>query len=329
MAGTARKQGSAVDLDARLRARDALGALAFDQRVTFTASRGGDAYLSVRFDDPELARRLALPPAADRSAAADAFELSVSSRGADLRASLSTIRSGSSCALTTEVRPPKTACEHYDGMLVMPESEVTGAWPLHDALVPGFAPLQAIELLQAQGPLEVAWTDAAASRLHVTYEPAGDACVTAGEIPFHTSPYDALSVPGYRVVIPLHAVLRTDDGRLQVRLSGFAETRISETLGWDRRAEVLLEYTPLAMLQPGERPGFAPPDGSVGLLFAWLRTPIEDSELPTLGLTACQLQPGVPSYPRVLETAPNRQTCLCASTTGSQEARIRLVPRVP
>jgi hypothetical protein len=329
MAGTARKQGTEVDLDAQLRVRDALSVLALDQEVTFTVYPGGEAYASVRFDDVELARRLGLPPAADPSAAADTFELTIDSGKAGFQAWLSTLRSGNTCQLTRAVEPPKTVCQRYDGMLTMPESAVIETWPLRDELLPGFAPAQAIALLQAQGPLEVAWKDMPASRLHVSYEPAAEVCVTAGDIPFHTSPYDALTVPGYKVVIPLHAVLRTEDGRLLVRLSGFAETRVSEALGWDQRAEALLEYTPLAMLQPGERPGFVAPEGGSALLSAWIRTPIEDYELPSLGFTVCQLHAGVASYPAVLETAPNRQTCLCASTRGSQEALIRLVRGSP
>ncbi len=323
--GTARKQGNWIELDARLRIRDPRGVFSREQDVLFQAYGNGEVFLVVSFDDVELAKLLALPAAANPAQVADSFKLRVFLQGGAVRASLASLRAGNSCEIARPMTPPRSHCERYYGMLVMGDGAATESRPLDAQLVPGFAPAHAIEWLRQQDPLEIAWPDGPASRLDVTYEPSAQACVTAGNVPLQVAPYDFAMVPGYKVVMPLEAVLRSADGRLLVRLTGFAETRIADAHPWDRRVEAQLDHTPIALLDAAERAGFVVPSGATAWLFAGLRTPIEDSEQPALSLGVCNLYPGAPPYPAVIDDAPNRFGCFCANGKGSQHAPIRLV----
>jgi hypothetical protein len=210
----------------------------------------------------------------------------------------------------------------------MSENAVLQEKSLRAALAPGFAPVDALTELARQ-KLEIRWPGGKGSQLHVSYEPGELACVTHGEVPIHTSSDDVATKQGYKVVVPLQAVLRSEDGRLLVRLGGFAETAIADDGTWDRFVEAQLDYTPIARLAPGERAGFdlaAVPDGQTAVLYTWLRTPITDYEKPGLTMRVCQPFEGAPPYPDVVEDAPNRLGCFCQSESGTQTASIRNAP---
>jgi len=322
--GTARKQADAIDLDAKLRMHHEGGLHSLEQQVTFVVYDSDSVYAHLEIDDPALAKRLGLPKAADPSKVADSFELILSLADRKLEVQLASTRAGNRCSLARSYEPPKAECEKRYGMLVMPETAVARQRPLRARLAPRFAPEDALAELARQ-QLEIQWPDGPPSRLHVDYEPSEAVCVTEGKVPVHTSWYDATVTLGYKVVMPLHAVLRSEDGRLAARFSGFAETYVGRDGTWDRFVVAQLDYTPVTRLGPYERPGFDVPDDVPALLYTWLRTPITDSEMPVLAMRVCQPFEGAPPYPDVVEDAPNRLGCFCASERGSQAAHIRSV----
>jgi hypothetical protein len=312
--------GPMLQLGVELRVSDASGAVVVERHARFNVPSRDEALLSLDFEDPALAKRLGLPPAEEPGHSADPFQLSVSWWRAKLRAELYSSRAGNSCPLS-QAKPELEVCERGAGRLVMHEDAVTEPRDLKAKLAQDFAPIDALTELQRE-PLEIAWPHGTVSRLHVSYEPDGHACVTEGDVYVHLTEYDPRRAPGYKVYIPLHATLRSEDGRLNVRLRGFAETLIAHDWPWDRHVDSALGFRELARLSENERPGFDVQQRELAFVSGWLRTPMSESEVPGLSLTICEPYPGVPAYPPVDETWSNRFGCFCARTPG-QEARIR------
>lgn len=304
--------GPYLHLGAAVRVKDAQGTLLLEQDdVIFSVSSLESAYVSLEFENAALAARLGLPPAAQPAQAADVFRLDISWLRKEFSASLGSVRAGTTCPLW-QPKPEPSICEPGAGLLVMEDDAITEPRDLHATLVGDFAPIDAIEELRKQA-LEVSWPEGGSARLHVTYEPSDHACVTEGYVHVFESEYHATRATGFKVVVPLHASLRTDDGRLLVRMSGFAEALVAHDHPWDRHVDASLGYQEGGKLAQGERLGFSVPAGSLGFLSGWLRSPMTDSHPPQLSFSVCTPYPGVPPFPSVSESWSNRLTCFCAS----------------
>jgi hypothetical protein len=314
--------GAHLHLAARVRVKDASGALLVEQdEALFSVTTRESAYASLDFEAAALATRLGLPPAAQSGQAADAFKLDIGWLRGAFSASLGSVRAGNTCPLW-QPKPEPAICERGAGLLVMEDGAVTEPRDVRATLVGDFAPIDAIRELQKQA-LEVTWPEGTRTRLHVAYEPGDHACVTEGYVHVHASEHHATRAPGFKVVIPLHASLRTDDGRLLLRMSGFAEALIAHEQPWDRRVDAALGYQEGAKLAPGERLGFSVPAGALGFLSGWLRAPMTDSHAPQLTFAVCTPYAGVPPFPAVSESWSNRLGCFCAAEQRA-EAPIRL-----
>lgn len=311
MLGTARDQGGDLALDAKVRLHDAKRVLALERRVTFLVHDRLLVFANLEIDDPALAKRLGLPKAL-ASKIADPFELVLSLRDGALLVWVASTRSGNRCALAHGAKPARNECEQRFGDRVMAETAILQPRSLREPLAPGFAPQDALQEL-AQQQLNVRWPDGKRARLHVDYEAEERVCVTEEE--------------GYRIVIPLHAVLRSEDGRLDARFSGFAETSVARDGTWDRVVEAELEETRVRPPGRDERTGFDVPEGSTALLYTSLRTPNTGGpDLPGLMMRVCQPFEGAPPYPAKVDDARRRMGCFCESERHVQPASIWRTP---
>jgi len=296
MLGTARDQAGDLALDAKVRLHDAKRVLALERRVTFLVHDRLLVFANLEIDDPALAKRLGLPKAID-SKVADPFELVLSLRDGALLVWVASTRSGHRCALARGAKPARNECEQRFGGRVMAETAILQPRSLRAQLAPGFTPHDALAELAKQ-ELNVRWPDGKQARLHVDYEPEERVCVTQED--------------GYRIVIPLHAVLRTDDGRLHARFSGFAETRVARDGTWDRAVEAELDDAQVTQNSQ---------------LYTSLRTPNTGGpDLPGLIMRVCQPFEGAPPYPAAVEDTRRRIGCFCASERHLTHAEIWRTP---
>lgn len=316
--------GSYLHVAATVRVKDAKGSLLLEQRdALFSVLSRDGAYASLDFEDAALAAHLGLPPGARPPQATDTLKLDLGWHRGTFSASLGSLRAGNTCPLWQR-KPEHAKCERGAGLYVMEDDSITEPRELRATLSGDFAPIDAIEELRTQDTLEVTWPEGTNTRLHVTYEPDDHACVTEGDVSVYESPYHPSQAPGFKVFIPLHASLRTDDGRLLVRMSGFAEALVAHEQPWDRHVDASLGFVESAQLARGEHFGIELPTGSLGFLWAWLRTPMTDSLAPQLTYSVCTPYPGVPAFPAVSESASNRLGCFCANEQRA-EAPIKLI----
>jgi hypothetical protein len=325
--GTARKQPDFIELDVTVQLREGAGGIAFEAPGALQTRARGESYLSLKFDAPQLAEKLQLPPAAEANQGADGFEVSVYADGEVWGGSLSSVRGGYSCPVLRSPARARTRCDDYPGLLTVDESQVREV-AVDAAVTKGFKPTQAVAVVRQVGPLEVSWAGGTRGTLHVMVEALDFACVAPAEVPVEVAYQNFRSESGFRVVTPLLFKLRTDDGRLAASLKGFVEARVPEKHKWDGKVEAVGMLTPTqALVRRGEKPGFALSDTALSFLSLVLYAPQGPDFISQLGLQVYQPYPGVPAYPDVSEAANNRASCFGAlQLQASKEAHLRPVP---
>lgn len=270
--------------------------------VVVHAHADGSLSLSLAFRDSHLHTALDLPWASDGFSRAEPLALSLTQDAHGIRGQLSSLRSGVLCEVlrleSAPKTPPCTLEPDFAGL-----SQARSA--LHARITPWFTPHAALEALRQNTPTALHWGDdgfpllAAADHtgLEMRVRPLGFACQASERAedlgPTHTSRSIASEVP-LRVWIPVEITLKTQDGRLDLTLSGGVRTQIQPGVDrWDRRVTLEASSEELsALLHRGQRPGFALPKRA--LAFASLAL-----ELDSSGLTSGQLAlRGIMPYPR-------------------------------